>query len=155
MYGSSASNGYDSGGTENATGFSSRVEFESELLAVPARNKPGAEFPAPSIPAPTIPVFNKNLRRSMGTPAVRRANRPARRIIPLVSAGWERGQRNPPSDMVPGFPVRHFGGCLFVDDSSALLLDARERPSRRFRDDHLPRSRHPLHQTPPSPPLRP
>src|SRR5258708_23925102 len=91
MYGSSASNEYDSGGTENATGFSSKLEFDSEMLLVPARNKPGAAFPAPSNPAPTILVFNKNLRRSMGTLAARRASRPAGRIIPLVLAGWERG----------------------------------------------------------------
>src|SRR6266478_3712596 len=132
MYGSSASNEYGSGGTENATGFSSKLEFESELLLAPARNKPGAEFPAPSNPAPTILVFNKNLRRSMGTPAARRASRPAGRIIPLVSPGWERGQRNPPSDKLPVFPVRYFGSCLFVNDSSAVLLDARKCPLGRF-----------------------
>src|SRR5438552_19191674 len=85
MYGSSASNEYSSGGTENATGFSSRVRFESEFFTASARNKPGAEFLAPSNPAPTILVFNKNLRRFMGTLAARRDNRPAGRIILLVA----------------------------------------------------------------------
>src|SRR5216684_4605403 len=71
MCGSSASNGYGSEGTVNGTGFSPSLRFESELIAVPARKKPGAEFPAPSSPAPTIPVLNKKLRRFMGTPAMR------------------------------------------------------------------------------------
>src|SRR6266849_5097532 len=83
MYGSSASNEYGNGGTVKATGFSSRVRFESELFAVPARKRPGAAVPAPSNPAPTIPVFNKKLRRFMGTPAMRNVSRPAGRIIQL------------------------------------------------------------------------
>src|SRR5713101_4709965 len=78
MYGSSASNEYGSGGTVKATGFSSRVRFESELFAVSARKRPGAAFPVPSNPAPAIPVFHKKLRRFMRTSAARRANRPAR-----------------------------------------------------------------------------
>src|SRR6266852_906709 len=95
MYGSSASNEYGNGGTVKATGFSSRVRFESELFAVPARKRPGAAVPAPSNPAPTIPVFNKKLRRFMETSAARRANRTAGWIIPLVPAGWQRGLCKP------------------------------------------------------------
>src|SRR5258708_32770989 len=91
MYGSSASNEYGNGGKVKATGFSSRVRFESELVAVPARKRPGAAFPAPSNPAPTIPVLNKKLRRFMGTSEARRANRPAAGIIPLVPARWQLG----------------------------------------------------------------
>src|SRR5260370_5586752 len=102
MVGSSASNEYGSGGTVNATGFSSKVRFESELVAVSARKKPGAEFPAPSNPAPTIPVFNKKLRRFMGSSAARRANRPARGIIPPVPARWESGSGKPRYPRYPG-----------------------------------------------------
>src|SRR5260370_36905062 len=89
MYGSSASNEYGNGGKVKATGFSSRVRFESELVAGPARKRRGAAFPAPSNPAPTIPVFNKKLRRFIGTSAARRASRPAYGIIPLVAAWWD------------------------------------------------------------------
>src|SRR6266851_3039417 len=143
MYGSSASNEYDSGGTENATGFSSKVRFESELLAVPGRNKPGAEFPAPSNPAPTILVFNKNLRRSMGTLAARRASRPAGRIIPLVPAGWEHGlgkSRCNQSSRV--FHPHSPAPAPSTTIPNPLLFDAPKCPLGRFREDLLARSGH-------------
>src|SRR5260370_42302108 len=64
MCGSRASNGYGSGGTVNATGFSSDFEFELGF-AVSASKRPGRAPPAPSIPAPTIPERERNRRRFM------------------------------------------------------------------------------------------
>src|SRR5258707_12338841 len=66
MCGSRASNGYGSGGTVNATGFSSDCEFELGFL-VSASNRPGTAPPAPISPAPTMPLPAINLRRFMAT----------------------------------------------------------------------------------------
>src|SRR5260370_12248972 len=66
MCGSRAANGYGSGGTVNATGFSSDCEFELGFL-VSASNRPGTAPPAPISPAPTMPLPAINLRRFMAT----------------------------------------------------------------------------------------
>src|SRR3979409_1368608 len=64
MCGSRASNGYGSGGSVKATGFSSDCEFELGFF-VSASNRPGTALPAPISPAPTMPVPTINLRRLM------------------------------------------------------------------------------------------
>ena len=64
MCGSKASNGYGSGGSVKATGFSSDCEFELGFF-VSASNRPGTALPAPISPAPAMPVPTINLRRLM------------------------------------------------------------------------------------------
>ena len=72
IYGSSASNGYGSGGSVNATcfssgfatGFSSDCEFDLGFL-VSASNRPGTAPLTPMTAAPKMPVPAMNLRRLM------------------------------------------------------------------------------------------
>src|SRR5712672_3143094 len=64
IWGSRASNGYGSGGTVNATGFSSDFEFELGI-AVSVSKRPGRAAPAPIIPAPTTPEPERKRRRFM------------------------------------------------------------------------------------------
>src|SRR5580693_8046996 len=86
MYGSSASNGYGSGGTVNATGFSSSLRFDSNSNAVPERKAADAPLLAPSNPAPAMPELTRNFRRFMGV-LLRRGGWPTRRLYhtPLIA----------------------------------------------------------------------
>src|ERR1700730_8750220 len=100
IYGSSASNGYGSGGSVNATcfssgfatGFSSDCEFDLGFL-VSASNTPGT---APMTAAPTMPVPAMNLRRLMTASSTHYARQRGAWIIPLY-----RGGRYPPLATAP------------------------------------------------------
>src|SRR5882762_8304680 len=102
-----------------------------------ARKRPDAALPAPSNPAPTIPVFHKKLRRFMGTSAARRANPPARGIIPPEPAGWYgSAQVSPIPKVSPNLLAAH-RNLSVRQRSPALLLDARKRPTGRFNEDWI------------------
>src|ERR1700674_4411859 len=102
MCGSRASNGEGSGGTVNATGFSSDCEFELGFL-VSASNKPGTAPPAPTSPAPTMPLPAINLRRLMAASSdaltrVRvRANYTAIRLMRVICSPSDQSEAHWPS----------------------------------------------------------
>src|ERR1700757_1444813 len=120
MYGSRASNGYGSGGTVNATGFSSDCEFEMGFL-VSASNRPGTAPPAPISPAPTMPVPVINLRRLMAASKRARATRRTCGLYRYIADGSK-----PPLAEAPKETCRQIS-------SLSLDLDAREGPKGRVR----------------------
>src|SRR5215472_17328233 len=115
MYGSSGSNGYDMGGTVNATGLSSRLRFGYRISSGSGTEKARPPHnPLAGNPAPTVFMLARNSpRRRFGTRAP---------IIPLVLPG-----------AIPRTPLTWW-------------LDARERPSGRFRDYYFRRLSQPGEQ---------
>src|SRR5215813_4889747 len=71
MCGSSASNEYGSGGTENAPGLSSNLRLGSKLFVVVLACKRLATAFVPNSPALTTPPRNRNLRRFIVAPLLR------------------------------------------------------------------------------------
>src|ERR1700760_650735 len=71
MCGSSASNEYGNGGTENATGLSSNLRLGSKLFAVVLACKRSATALVPNNPALTTLPRNRNLRRFIVAPLLR------------------------------------------------------------------------------------
>src|ERR1700722_1673164 len=112
MCGSSASNEYGSGGTENATGLSSKLRLGSKLFVVVLACKRLATVLVPNNPALTTPPRNKNLRRFIVAPLLRFVQQ---RRWDYTAATRGDVNRRGPGAAVPAFqflwPVLRIIGC--------------------------------------------
>src|SRR5712691_1092437 len=120
MVGSSASNEYGRGGTVKATGFSSRVRFESELFAMSARKRPDAAFPT-AIHGYLSSAEGESTCGGLYRQCPQDGKAPGESPIPEVSPNC--GQA--------------CGNLFLRQRSPTLLLDARKRPTGRFNEDWI------------------
>src|SRR5579872_2919299 len=127
MCGSSASNEYGSGGTENATGLSSSLRLGSKLFVVVLACKRSATALVPNNPALTTLPRNRNLRRFIVAPLLRFVRQ--RRWDYTAVARGNVNRREPRACDIPALILPHARTTFHLHYTS---LDARQSPLGRF-----------------------